>query len=414
MTRETGAAAMARNVTLYPWFRFCKNLLFWQATWFLYFQNSLSAAEAVLLYAVYDVATTALEVPSGYMSDRLGRRVTLIFSALAGLAGLVLLATGGGFPVFVAGQACLGASMAFASGTDSALLFESLAAEGQGDDVEMHEVRAWRFSFVALALSAISGGAAALWSPALPFYLSAVAFAGAVVITLYFVEPPHAARELPQGAELVRFGALRGAFRQPVLRWLFLLGLVMYGYSHIPFVFGQPFILEALKDTGFEPDAPLVSGVVTAIMMVISVLVSLSAPQLRRRIGLRAMLLFAFGLQIVLAGVLALTNDVLAIAFLFLRMVPDSLSTPFITARIQPLLDDAARATFLSLKSFAGRLAFAATLWLAARSTTDAGQMSYSEIQTILGWYAAGGLAVLLLLLIASRKIAREELPAKS
>mgnify|MGYP003564626886 CR=1 FL=1 len=72
----------AANVPLYRWSRFLRNLLFWQAVWFLYFQNSLSAAEAILLYAVYDVATTALEVPSGYMSDRIGRRFTLLASAV--------------------------------------------------------------------------------------------------------------------------------------------------------------------------------------------------------------------------------------------------------------------------------------------------------------------------------------------
>ncbi|MBM7068704.1 hypothetical protein [Actibacterium sp. 188UL27-1] len=45
--------------------------------------------------AIYDVATTVLEVPSGYMSDRLGRRMTLIASAAFGVAGAVLLGVGG-------------------------------------------------------------------------------------------------------------------------------------------------------------------------------------------------------------------------------------------------------------------------------------------------------------------------------
>ena len=56
-------SALTRNITLYRWSRFLRSLTFWQATWFLYFQNVLSGAEAILLYAVYDVATTVLEVP---------------------------------------------------------------------------------------------------------------------------------------------------------------------------------------------------------------------------------------------------------------------------------------------------------------------------------------------------------------
>ena len=35
-----GPPGAARNVALYPWFRFCRGLLFWQAVWFLYFQNA--------------------------------------------------------------------------------------------------------------------------------------------------------------------------------------------------------------------------------------------------------------------------------------------------------------------------------------------------------------------------------------
>lgn len=92
--------AARRNVRLYPWYSFLRNLLFWQATWFLFFQNHLSAAEAILLYAIYDVATTVLEVPSGYMSDRLGRRTTLILSATATLLAAMLFSVGSGLAVY--------------------------------------------------------------------------------------------------------------------------------------------------------------------------------------------------------------------------------------------------------------------------------------------------------------------------
>jgi MFS family permease len=92
-------ASILRNTQLYRWSRFLRSLIFWQAVWFLYFQNVLSATAAILLYAVYDVAATLLEVPSGYMSDRLGRKKTLIASAIAGLGGSLLVAVGDNFAV---------------------------------------------------------------------------------------------------------------------------------------------------------------------------------------------------------------------------------------------------------------------------------------------------------------------------
>ena len=182
----------------------------------------------------------------------------------------------------------------------------------------------------------------------------------------------------------------------------------MYVYSHIPFVFGQPFILEALGQIGLAAEAPVVSGAITTLMMLLSVGTSIIAPRLRQRLGFAAILLAAFGLQIALSGALALTSSAAAIGLLMLRMVPDSLSRPFILARIQPLLADESRATYLSLKSLAGRILFAATLFVAAGGAAGADQLSHGEIQIILGWYAAAGLAALLLLAAAARVIRLE------
>lgn len=399
----TDSTALTRNLRLYPWHEFLHNLVFWQATWFLYFQMELSAAEALLLYVAYDLSVTVLEVPSGYMSDRLGRRITLIGSAAAYVIGLILLGVGGGFAIFLVGQCLLGTSRAFLSGTNTALLYQSLAELGRAEEMEDHTLRAWRFGFSALGISAVTGGAMALWMPSLPFFAAALALVGAFVLAILFAEP-HSHQEEPT-TEWARLGKLIGNFRQPIVLWLFVLGMLMYGYSHIPFVFGQPFIAETLGVRGYEAEAPLVSGVITALMMALSVLVSLFAKRLRVWIGLFPLLLIAFAMQIGLAGALAAFGSVFAIALLLLRMVPDSLSTPFITAALQPLIGDATRATFLSLKSFIGRLLFAGSLALAAGSTTTVGEMPLGDIQSILLWYFLGGLAVLTGLAVAALRL---------
>ncbi len=389
---------MAKNVSLYPWFKFCQNLVFWQAVWFLYFQNELSAAEAILLYAVYDVATTLLEVPSGYMSDRLGRRLTLIASAAAGLAGAALLALGESFLIFALAQVLIGTGTAFASGTDNALLYESLAATGRKGEIERQELRAWRFSFSSLALSAVLGGIMALYGAALPFFATAAACAVLLVISLRFQEPGKTTERRQKDPGRPWFSAMKTALSEPVLIWFFWLSIALYIFSHVPFVFGQPFILDALKGTGFEAGTPIVSGLVSAAMMILSVITSLFALRLRNRLGLPAILLLAFAMQIGLCGLLALTNEAIAIVLLFLRMVPDSLSRPFILARIQPLLGNQNRATYMSLQSFCGRLIFAGTLILASGSAREAAPMPYHEIQDILIWYLLGGVLCITLL----------------
>ena len=396
-------SGMARNVRLYPWFKFAQNLIFWQSVWFLFFQNELSAAEAILLYAVYDVATTVLEVPSGYMSDRLGRRRTLLAATVAGALGAGLIAVGSGFYVFALAQFCLGAGSAFASGTDHALLYESLVADGRGETIEQEETRSWRATLTGLALSAFTGGLIASYSYELAFLGGALAMLVCFAIAWTFVEPPHEEVSAESIGIKAQWRFFRTAMRQPVLVWLFVLAVVMYGFSHVPFVFGQPFIAQAMEGVTWAVDAPVVSGAVSAAMMVVSVLASLIALQLRARIGLAAMLLLAFGIQIVLIGVLAATSSALAIAMLFLRMVPNSFSSPFIVARIQPLLGDQGRATYLSLQSFAGRLLFAGSLLFASSRVQEGSVMVYADISMTLAGYALAGLLVFVILLATVR-----------
>nr|WP_275290373.1 MFS transporter [Sulfitobacter mediterraneus] len=388
---------------MYPWFKFFQNLVFWQAIWFLFFQQELSGAEAILLYAIYDVGTTAMEVPSGYMSDRLGRRRTLIASGLAASAGAGLIAFGNGFAAFALAQVLLGAGAAFASGTDNAFLYESLAADGREDETEAQETRSWQFSLIGLALSAFTGGLMAQWGFGLAFAAGAAAQAACFVVALRFCEPPHEVNRTETAGPVFQARLFQSAMRVPVLVWLFTLSVLMYGFSHIPFVFGQPFIAEALRNIGLQGDAPMVSGGVSAIMMLTSALATLFALRLRRRFGLAALLMLAFGIQVGLIATLAVTNSIFAIGVLFLRMVPNSLSRPFIIARMQPLLSDAGRATFLSVQSFAGRLLFAGSLLLASVQVSDRAGMAYGDIRMTLGWYAVAGILCLVALLMTVR-----------
>jgi MFS family permease len=391
---------MRRNFALYPWFKFVQQLIFWQATWFLYFEGKLSAAEAILLYVVADIATTVLEVPSGYMSDHLGRRWTLLSAAICYVCATGLLVVAEGFALFALANVLLGAAWAFASGTDSSLLFESLKAEGRVAEVEAQELKAWRFSFAALALSALSGGVLALYGAILPYVATALAALGLLGITVLLKEPP----PTPQATHRESLRAIGASLSQPTLLWLLCLSLATYAFSHIPFVFGQPFIREAMASAGYNGQTPLVSGMVTFLMMAISLAVSLVAPPLRKALSLPGILLLAFGMQVALTAALSVSNSLVVVALLLLRMVPDSLSSAFMLARIQPLLPDGVRATYLSLQSLVGRIVFSAMLSLAALYAPANAVLAYADMQVILTGFTVLGVLLLVALATTARR----------
>ena len=104
--------------------------------------------------------------------------------------------------------------MAFASGTDEAMLYESLTATGRADEIEKQEIIAWRYSFSALTLSALTGGALTLIDPRLPIVGGALAFGGLFWITMRFVEPPRSSNT-NEGSELLRLSGLGAIFKIP-------------------------------------------------------------------------------------------------------------------------------------------------------------------------------------------------------
>lgn len=384
------------NARLYPWFQFFRNLLFWQATWFLFFQNELSPAEAVSLYAFFNIGTILTEVPSGYFSDRFGRRITLVLSSLMGAGSCLLIATGSGFFAFALAQILSGASFAFASGTDSALLYESLEQEDKAGETASHEMRSWRFTFTALAFSALAGGFMAAKAPSSVFAVTAVTATISMMIAARFQEPLH----IDKHEQVLLIGqqvrAIKDALRNPLLVWFFLLSVGMYSFSHVVFVFGQPFIMAALDAIKLADKTAVISGAVSAAMMLASVAASWLAVPLHRKLGLKPLFLAALAVQIGLIAVLAVTIHPAAIALLLVRMVPDALARPFILANVQPLLQRRYRATYWSLQSLTGRLVLASSLLLTSTLIPLDNPLSHTSLQQILPWYIVTGLALLI------------------
>ena len=395
---------MGRNIRLYPWFVCLRNLTFWQAIWFLYFQDSLSAAEALVLAATLDITSSILEVPSGYLADKFGRRITLIGAAIASTLGSLVLATGDTFLVFMVAQVLLGIGISLYSGTENALLYDSLSAAGRSEEVAAQETRAFRFMYAGLALAAVSGGVLAMGHAAYAYLATAFASAAALTLAFLFREPPIIAAEVREVSVLSQARVVFGKLRDRTLAWYFALAVAMYVFSHIPYVYGQPFIANALAGYGYAGEAPLVSGIVVACMMLISVAASWATMPLAARFGHKPTLLMAFAIQLGLVAVLAFSIHIAAIALLLLRMVPDALAKPLILAGVQPRLESSYRATFLSVQSLLGRLPLAASVLVGSYWLPGEGVFSAPALQALLTVYAAVGLILGALLLISARR----------
>ena len=265
--------------------------------------------------------------------------------------------------------------------------------------------------FAALAVSALAGGLLAANTPTWAFLATAVASAISVLIAFRFREPIHAKSRDHALSVRQQARAIGNALRNPVLIWFFALVVGMYVLGHVPFVFGQVFILQALDTIGSAGEATIVSGSVTAAMMLLSVAASWLAFPLHRLLGLGCLLLVALSLQIGLISGLAVATHPLAIVILLLRMIPDALARPFVVARVQPFLDHQYRATYWSLMNLVGRFILATTLVVVSITTSIDGPLLHGSLQGILLWYIAAGLMLLAALAVAVKFLNLTEQP---
>lgn len=360
---KPNATRLTANIRRYPWYLFFRDSYFWGPAFFLYFTARLSFKEALLLEAIYYTGVALLEVPSGYFSDKFGRRPTLLLSSACMTAAYILFFTGGGFLTFAAAQFTLAAGFAFASGTDTALHYESLKALGRENEFTLREARALRFSFLAGGLAALIGGGLAVYRLELIYAASAVTAFISFLLAFNMEEPFDTKRKtapLPMGRQVICL--LKKAW-QLRLRFLTLYAVVMTVLIHLPFEFYQPYLDRLIGDTDIVENAtPAVTGLHLAVTMLVGGFCTRFVSQLQDRFRVRSILLGCTLFQILLIGSMALTVHPLVVILLITRTGSRAIATPLVNGVLNPLLTESERSTYLSIQSLLGRLSFGITL----------------------------------------------------
>lgn len=106
-----------------------------------YLQRGLRMDQIFYLSIVWSLTALALEVPTGYLADRIGRKRTLLLGAFILLVSWLAMVYASGFGMFITVFILMSASFACFSGTEEALLYDSLKVLGKEKDVIHHSGR---------------------------------------------------------------------------------------------------------------------------------------------------------------------------------------------------------------------------------------------------------------------------------
>ncbi len=161
-----------------------------------YDDNGLKEFDIYLLQTIYSLSLAVLEIPSGYMADTLGRKKTLLLGAILGTLGYILYTLSSDFAGFLAAEMVLGIGGSFISGSDTAILFDTLDTAGMRHQYLRFEGRITAFGNLAETIAAIIGGLIAVWSSYRAVYgvqicIAAIAIPAAALLR----EPPISSRQ---------------------------------------------------------------------------------------------------------------------------------------------------------------------------------------------------------------------------
>ncbi len=397
------------NVSLYPWFRAASDGHAWITVFFLYMSRSLPLDQVIELSAVYYLSVFLLEVPSGYFSDRIGRRRTLLIAAAALVVSYCCFIVGAGFWWFAAGQFLLAMGIAMQSGTDTAFLYDSLKALGRESEYAEREARAEQWGLAMLALATFMGGLLGLIDLRLAYVFSLCSASVMALLVWRFVEPKHAdeTTALPQSFLTVVTGCI-ARLRDPVLGWVFLVVIVLYAMAHIVYEFYQPYItLLDLSMLQASAHAPLISGIVISISMFGGAIGARASISWQSKLGLVGVLAVAMFIQIGIVAAMAIAVSPMVLAFVCVRNFPMALVHAPVRAAIAPRISRQQRATYLSLQGLAERFFFAVLLLLLASGLDKGAPIEESTLATILTSTLWIGVASAVLLFLFAGRIRR-------
>ena len=354
------AQSLNANIGRYPWYLLFRDCYFWGPVFFLYFTSVVTLSEALYLEAVYYVGVAAMEVPSGYLSDRFGRRAILLLSSACLAVAYLLFFIGGSFLQLAVAQVFLALGFASASGTDTAFHYESLKGLNREGEYGSREGKALRFSLLAGGASALVGGFLAMGHLR---WVYGASFCGALIsfgIACTMVEP-----EGGEGQAMAPMGAkvrhLLAKAWQPRFRFFTLYALSMTVLLHLPYEFYQPYLGRVAEGAG--PSAtPALAGTHLAATLVVGAWFTRYAGHIHHRCMVRRTLLGCALLQVVLVGAMATLVHPIVALMLVGRTASRALLTPLLNAELSPLLRHDERSTYLSLQSLFGRLCYGGVL----------------------------------------------------
>lgn len=179
-----------RNIKNYEWISyFNATILIWGVMTLYYNFKGLNFLEISLLQSIGSVIVIILEIPLGWISDRYGHSTVLKISALTKVLGVLSLIVFDTFYLLIISEIFLAIATAAQSGSDTALLYESLIEIGKEKEYTDILARVRGRQSLIRILSRIIAPLTFMCFAELPFIISLLIYLIINMLTLGYMTP---------------------------------------------------------------------------------------------------------------------------------------------------------------------------------------------------------------------------------
>ena len=342
-----------RNIPLLFLMKICHLfMLYMPVVKLFYVENNLKDFDLFFLHAIYSAVIFLTEIPSGYIADVWGRKKSMQLGLFMGLLGFVTYSFSYGFWGFLLAEIALGIGQGFISGSDSALLYDSLLQQKKQNRYIRYEGQISGAGNIAEALAGIVVSLIAFTTMRNYYYIQAGLSGLALTFSWCLTEPRvHGQKQEISVQHIIRVVKDTLWKNRKLSRYVIFSGLI--GFSSLSMAwFAQIFIYEASVPAKYF-------GYLWTLLNGMVALGSFSAHFADRFLGPRYVL---FYILLFMSGGYFVASQTIApygILFLLLFYYARGTAHPILKDRINTLTESNVRATVLSVRSLLIRILFA-------------------------------------------------------
>ncbi len=307
------------------------------------------------------LSTFIFEVPTGAIADKIGYRYSIFLGVSLMAISVFMIVAVQDIKWFVISEVIFSLGIAFKSGADSGLIYDSLVVLGREEEYVEVFSNARKYIFVFAGVGSVASSILFKLDPRLPILINGILMSTNIIVTLFIKEPIHT-----KGEERITFKeqmsfVVKHTFKNREILRIILITSVLYGFYRMNFNSYQPFLKAQNVDVVYY-------GLVFFILNVVAFLSSKYSKKVLSLVKSNFMFLFI----VITTSFLFLAVPFLGVGIIgmmfcqFFRSLYPAISSKLINERT----DSSIRATMLSTLSFTGNL-FAAVLAFGIGLYTD-------------------------------------------